>query len=450
MIDVFIDDDTVVVGVPRLFTRPLRLTAPEGFALVAAGRAAMQLPGRRPRRVRSGAGCRSSPRRSATTASSSTSRSRPALEQSIAVVGRRGASMPSGCEVEYWTPSRDEVTTRTITPRRVFNDRGEWYVVADDGRSGERRTFRIDRFESIEPTGEHDPCHGRSRCADPVRPSGSPTAGCPGSMLRLTRGGALGRRALSGRRRRRSSTAAPCGPRSPSPASVGWSGCSCGWAPTRPERRVGAEGPTWRAALRQSATIARAGSCARCTTRRTVTVHVTPVRRNVARRATLCAMGNEIEIHGHVAPGWQAVADLLAASIERGEDVGASVAVYHRGQCVVDIAGGSFHADGGDYDRQTLQLVFSTTKGITALAAAMCVERGLLDYDAPVSGVLAGVRRRGQGRSHGGPAAQPPVRVDHGRRHHPRGGARLGHRDRPPCRHGAGLADRQRPRVPRR
>ena len=86
MIDVFIDDDTVVVGVPRLFTRPLRLTAPEGFALVAAGRAAMQLPGRRPRRVRSDGGCRSSPRRSATTASSSTSRSSPALEQSIAVV----------------------------------------------------------------------------------------------------------------------------------------------------------------------------------------------------------------------------------------------------------------------------------------------------------------------------------------------------------------------------
>ena len=54
-------------------------------------------------------------------------------------------------------------------------------------------------------------------------------------------------------------------------------------------------------------------------------------------------------------------------------------------QCVVDVAGGSFHADGGDYDRQTLQLVFSTTKGITALAVAMCVERGLLDYDAPVS-----------------------------------------------------------------
>ena len=78
MIDVFIDDDTVFVGVPRLFTRPLRLTAPEGFALVAAGRAAMQLPGAEPERpARSRAG-RSWRPRSATTPSSSTCPSRRA------------------------------------------------------------------------------------------------------------------------------------------------------------------------------------------------------------------------------------------------------------------------------------------------------------------------------------------------------------------------------------
>ena len=45
MVDVFIDDGTVYAGVHRLFTRPLRLTAPEGFALLAAARVAMQLPG---------------------------------------------------------------------------------------------------------------------------------------------------------------------------------------------------------------------------------------------------------------------------------------------------------------------------------------------------------------------------------------------------------------------
>ena len=92
------------------------------------------------------------------------------------------------------------------------------------------------------------------------------------------------------------------------------------------------------------------------------------------------------DVAGHVADGWQPVADALGASIAAGDDVGASVAVYHRGRCVVDVAGGAFD-EGGErpYDADTLQLVFSTTKGITAIAVAMCVQRGLLDYDAPVA-----------------------------------------------------------------
>ena len=95
-------------------------------------------------------------------------------------------------------------------------------------------------------------------------------------------------------------------------------------------------------------------------------------------------MGNT-KIHGDVTAGWEAVADVLRANVEQGEDTGASVAVYHRGVPVVDIAAGSFTPEGGDYDRSTLQLVFSTTKGITAIAVAMCVDRGLLDYDATVA-----------------------------------------------------------------
>jgi CubicO group peptidase (beta-lactamase class C family) len=94
-------------------------------------------------------------------------------------------------------------------------------------------------------------------------------------------------------------------------------------------------------------------------------------------------MGNT-EIRGQTAPGWEGVAETLRASVEAGEDVGASVAVYHRGVPVVDVAAGTFRRDGGAYDQQTLQLVFSTTKGITAIAVAMCVDRGLLDYDEPV------------------------------------------------------------------
>lgn len=92
------------------------------------------------------------------------------------------------------------------------------------------------------------------------------------------------------------------------------------------------------------------------------------------------------DVTGHVADGWDGVAAALQASIERGDDVGASVAVYHRGECVVDVAGGTSGrgADTVDYTADTLQLVFSTTKGITAIAVAMCVERGLFSYDDPV------------------------------------------------------------------
>ncbi len=154
MIDVFIDDDTVHVGIPRLFTRPLRLTAPEGFALVAAGRAAMQLPGADPQ----GPLGRGLAKLAAALGDDAVVVDLPVSPSLGATIEdlRDAITTAERVRVEYWTPSRDEVSARTITPRRVFNDRGEWYVVADDGRSGERRTFRVDRIEALERTGEHD------------------------------------------------------------------------------------------------------------------------------------------------------------------------------------------------------------------------------------------------------------------------------------------------------
>ena len=48
VVDLFIDEGVAYVGVPRFFTRPLRLTAPEGFGLLMAGRAALSMPGADP------------------------------------------------------------------------------------------------------------------------------------------------------------------------------------------------------------------------------------------------------------------------------------------------------------------------------------------------------------------------------------------------------------------
>jgi CubicO group peptidase (beta-lactamase class C family) len=94
----------------------------------------------------------------------------------------------------------------------------------------------------------------------------------------------------------------------------------------------------------------------------------------------------QITVGGFVAPGWEPVKAAFEKNFELGEELGASAAVYHRGVRVVDIWGGSFdHSGDRPYDDSTLQLMFSTTKGIVAIAVAMCVQRGLIDYDEKVA-----------------------------------------------------------------
>jgi proteasome accessory factor C len=157
MVDVFVDEGMVYVGVPRLFTRPLRLTAPEGFTLLAAGRAAMELPGADPdgplgrgldklAAVLGEAGLAAG---TDNTAGIAIDLARPAMADDLAEAAQAGREM----SISYYTPARDEVGDRVIVPRHVFVDSGHWYVLADDDRSGQRRTFRIDRIESAEPTG---------------------------------------------------------------------------------------------------------------------------------------------------------------------------------------------------------------------------------------------------------------------------------------------------------
>lgn len=89
---------------------------------------------------------------------------------------------------------------------------------------------------------------------------------------------------------------------------------------------------------------------------------------------------SNLSIHGSVAPGWEAVEAAFRDNFERGEEGGASAAVYHRGVKVVDLWGGSFDGTDTRYAEDTLQLVFSTTKGVTAIAVAICVDRGWLRY----------------------------------------------------------------------
>jgi proteasome accessory factor C len=150
LIDVFIDEGVIWVGVPRLFTRPLRLNSVEAWELLAAGRAAMELPGA----DADGPLGRGLSKLAAALGEDDTSGVRIDLDQpQLAERIAAAVGADQQLRIEYWSAARDEVTERLIVPRQVFADRGQWYVSADDDRSGELRTFRIDRIESVEPTG---------------------------------------------------------------------------------------------------------------------------------------------------------------------------------------------------------------------------------------------------------------------------------------------------------
>ena len=89
---------------------------------------------------------------------------------------------------------------------------------------------------------------------------------------------------------------------------------------------------------------------------------------------------------GHVEPEFTAVRESFLGNFDQGQEIGAAVAVCYRGELVVDLASGVRDSVSGEpYTPETLQPVFSVTKGITALAANMLTDRGQLDLDAPVA-----------------------------------------------------------------
>ncbi|MFG2489876.1 serine hydrolase domain-containing protein [Streptomyces caniferus] len=91
-------------------------------------------------------------------------------------------------------------------------------------------------------------------------------------------------------------------------------------------------------------------------------------------------------IDGEVAAGFEPVREAFAANFSQHGDIGAAVCVYQYGRPVVDLWGGIADPETGrPWTRDTLQLVYSATKGATATAAHMLAEGGTLDLDAPVA-----------------------------------------------------------------
>ncbi len=79
------------------------------------------------------------------------------------------------------------------------------------------------------------------------------------------------------------------------------------------------------------------------------------------------------------------VVDYFAENFERRGEVGASLAITLEGRQVVDVWGGCKTENGEPWEQNTLCMVFSATKGATALCAHVLADRGLLALDAPIT-----------------------------------------------------------------
>lgn len=90
-------------------------------------------------------------------------------------------------------------------------------------------------------------------------------------------------------------------------------------------------------------------------------------------------------VEGEVDPKFDGVWNAFIENFEQRGEVGASCAITVGGETLVDIWGGRRAVDGDPWTRDTLGIVFSCTKGATALCGHMAADRGLLDLDAKVS-----------------------------------------------------------------
>lgn len=97
-----------------------------------------------------------------------------------------------------------------------------------------------------------------------------------------------------------------------------------------------------------------------------------------------CAAAPPPVVHGTVAPGFEEVREEVAKNLRDRGEKGCAVAVYLRGQKVVDLWAGE-RDDGSPWEEHTLVPIYSTTKGVAALVLAIAHARGWLDYDAEVA-----------------------------------------------------------------
>jgi proteasome accessory factor C len=158
LIDVLIEDGKVWISMADYLSRPLRLTRDEAVALYLRGKALLALPGLPEAPALSSALAKLEAGIGKEPLGELAGRVEYSAESAAGVVveqARAAATTSERIEIDYYSASRDETTTRRIDPEEVFAAAGHWYVVAWDRGAEDERIFRADRIRRVEATGEH-------------------------------------------------------------------------------------------------------------------------------------------------------------------------------------------------------------------------------------------------------------------------------------------------------
>ncbi len=104
-----------------------------------------------------------------------------------------------------------------------------------------------------------------------------------------------------------------------------------------------------------------------------------------------------VVMDGYVAKGFEGVSEQFAAHLTSGEEKGASFCVTKDQEVVVDLWGGySDLKRTKPWSEDTAALMFSVTKGLTALAMLKLHEAGKFEYDMPVAAIWPEFAQQGK------------------------------------------------------
>ncbi len=145
LIEVDVADGRVWIRFADYFRRPLRLTAPEGLALLGAGSALVAVPG-----ADAGGALARALDKLATVlgvgADDSVAVELGPAPPEVLELLQRAAVEHRQVEFDYYSFGRDSSGIRRVEPWEVFNARGQWYLSGFCHGAGGQRLFRLDRI----------------------------------------------------------------------------------------------------------------------------------------------------------------------------------------------------------------------------------------------------------------------------------------------------------------